>query len=231
MRTKLLLFCAALCLAPFSFACAQIFTPNTITVTGTATMNVAPDIVAVSVNLTTPGETPEAASQAEHDVQDRVINAARPFVNADSDIKVSNFNLSQIPTVQRPGGSDQGSAGGFRVINRVTISLSDPSKLRVMLDAVVRVATNVTFSEQYSLKNRSAVEDRARIAAVADARRQAEILAQTQGAKIDKVIAMSSSAAIGNVLPNLNFINGLPSQDSQIAVTQQVVVQYGLGTN
>jgi uncharacterized protein YggE len=226
MRAKVVLFCTSLCLAPFSFAYAQNFPPNTITVTGSATINAAPDMVAVSVNLTAPGDTPEAASQTERDMQDRVTQAASPFAGADGDIKVSNFNVSEIATGQRPVGPDQGPPGRFRVTSRVTISLNDPAKLRGLLDAIIKTGANVTLAEQYSLKNKSAVEDKARIAAVADARRQAEILAQTQDSKIDKVLAMSSAATIGNILPNLNFINGMPSQDGQIAVTQQVVVQY-----
>ena len=63
--------------------------------------------------------------------------------------------------------------------------------------------------------------------ALADARRQADILAAAEGAKVDKMIAISTSEFGNYALPSLELIAGIVQQ-GQVSISERVVVQYGL---
>jgi uncharacterized protein YggE len=58
----------ALVIFPLSFACAHTLMPHTITIMGTSTIRVPPDTAVVELNLTSTGQTAEAAVQADKGV-------------------------------------------------------------------------------------------------------------------------------------------------------------------
>jgi uncharacterized protein YggE len=71
------------------------------------------------------------------------------------------------------------------------------------------------------------VEEKAKVEAIADARHQAETLAVAEGAKVDKMIAISTAPMPVNFFPALNLLAG-PAAQGEISIIQQVVVEYGL---
>jgi uncharacterized protein len=228
MRLIRLPIVAALCLFPLPSAWAQDLAPHTITVTGTATIRVPPDSANIVVNLTSTGQTAQAAVQADKGVLARMVDAVRAFNVTTSDIKTSNINVTQARSLPRLPAQDPTPAGGYQVTDRMTVTVDDLSKVVAVMDAITQIAGNVSVSVQFTLKNRAAAEDKTKMEAVANTRHQAEILAAAEGLKIDTVIASSTALSAGNLIPNLGILAGLQQQDGQIPVTQQVVVQYGL---
>jgi len=219
----------AVCISSLSFAQAQTLAPHSVTVTGTSTIKTAPDYATITVNLTSTGQTSEAALRADKDVLVRLVEAVHPFPVTNSDVQTSNINITQARSLPRLPAQDPLPAGGYQVTDHLTVTVDDISKVTAVIDAMTQAAENISINVSFGLKNRAAIEDKAKIEAVANARHQADVLAGAEGAKVDKMVAMSSSLAVGNFLPNLNFLGGaLGSQEGQIAITQQVVVEYGL---
>ena len=228
MRLVPLAIVAALCLFPLPSASAQDLAPHTITVTGSATVRVPPDSAVITVNLTSTGQTAQAAVQADKGVLARLVDAVRVLNVTTSDIRTSNINVTQARSLPRLPAQDPTPVGGYQVTDRMTVTTDDLSRVAAIMDAVTQTAANVSVSVQYNLKNRAAAEDRARTEAVANARHQAEMLAAAEGFKIDTVVASSTALSSGNLIPALGILAGLQQQDGQIPVTQQVMVQYRL---
>jgi uncharacterized protein YggE len=229
MRFMHIPVCAAFTILPLTFAQAQTLAPHTVTVTGTSTIKTAPDYATITVTLTSTGQTSGAALQADKGVLNQLVEAIRPFHVTNNDLQTSNINLTQMRSVPRLPAQDPLQAGVYQVTDRLIVTVDDISKVTAVIDAMTQAAGNAAVSVMFGLKNRAAVEDRAKIEAVANARHQADVLAGAEGAKIDRMVAMSAALAVGNFLPNLNLLGGaLGNQDGQIAITQQVVVEYGL---
>jgi uncharacterized protein YggE len=215
---------------PLSLAQAQTMTPHTITVTGTATIKAAPDNVVIIANLTSADKSAAAALQANKDTVAHLMQILRPFNIAAGQIQMSNMNINNARgPANLLAGQNQQATGNYQITNRMSITLDDISRLPAVLDAITQTGGVLSISEQYGLKDRAALEDRARTEAIANAKHQADGLAAAEGQKLDKMIAMSMTLAPGNYLNTLNLgLLGMQLQDGQIAVTQQVVVEYGL---
>jgi uncharacterized protein len=220
---------AAFNILPLTFAQAQTLAPHTVTVTGTSTIKVAPDYATITVNLTSTGQTSAAALQADKGVLNHLVEAIRPFHVTNNDLQASNVNITQVRSLPRLPAQDPLVAGGYQVTDHLIVTVDDISKVTSVIDAMTQAASNVSITVTFGFKNRAATEDKAKIEAVANARHQADVLAGAEGAKIDKMVAMSATLGIGNFLPNLNLLGGaFGNQEGQIAITQQVVVEYAL---
>jgi len=231
MRLVQIPLCMSLIALPLSFAQAQTLAPHTVTVTGTATIKSAPDNVVLTANLTSADKSAAAALQANKDTVAHLTQILRPFNIPASQIQVSATNIQNARgPANLLAGQIQQATGNYTINNRMIITLDDLSKLPAVLDALTQTGGVLSITEQYGLKDRAALDDRARTEAIANAKHQADVLASAEGQKVDKMIAMSSTMAVGNYLGGLNFagLAGLQPADGQIAVTQQVVVEYGL---
>jgi len=218
---------AVLALSPFTAAHAQILAPHTVTVAGTSTIKVAPDTAIINVNLTSTGQTSEAALRTDKGVLARLVEAVRPFHFATSDVQTSNINIMQVRNPPRLPAQDPLPPGNYQVTDHLTVTVDDLSKVAAVIDALTQAAANISINVQFNLKDRTAVEDKAKVQAIADARRQADILAAAEGTKVDKMIAISTSEVGTYVFPNLDFLAGI-NQQGQTPVTQRVTVQYVL---
>lgn len=223
---------ALLSILPLSVAQAQTLSPHTITVAGTSTIKVAPDNAVINVNLITTGQTSQAALQADKGVLARLVEAVRPFHFATSDVQTSNINIMQVRTPPRLPAQDPLPPGNYQVTDHLSVTVDDVSKVTAVIGALTQVAENVTINVQFNLKDRAAAEDKAKVAAIADARHQADMLAAAEGAKVDKMIAIST-LGVGNYVSNPNPLAMLASLgqaqgQGQVSVTGRVVVEYGL---
>jgi hypothetical protein len=218
---------AALSLLPLAAAHAQTLTPHTITVAGTSTIKVAPDTAIINVNLTTNGQTSQAALQADKDGLARLVEAVRPFHAATSNLQTSNINITRGRSMPRLPAQDPLLPGSYQVTDHLSVTVDDVAKVTAVIGALTQAGENVTVNVQFNLKDRTAVEEKARVEAIADARHQADMLAAAEGAKVDKMIAISTALAPTNLFPALNLLAGATAQ-GEVSVTQQIVVEYGL---
>jgi uncharacterized protein len=215
-------------MAPLSIAHAQTLAPHTITVAGAATIKAAPDTALVTVNLNSTGQTSQAALQADKAALARLVEAVRPLHVATSDVQTSNINIMQVRSMPRLPAQDPVLPGSYQVTDHLTVTVDDLSKVGAVIDAVAQAAGNTSVNVQFNLKDRSAAEDKAKVEAIADARRQAGILAAAEGAKVDKMIAISTIDPGNPLQPYLNLIAATSNQQGQVSVTERVMVQYGL---
>ena len=80
---------------------------------------------------------------------------------------------------------------GFEASNSVTVTLLDLARLGEALDQVARDGANLFSSFRFGLIDPEPIQDRARTAAVADARRKAELYALGAGLKLGEVLLIT----------------------------------------
>lgn len=169
---------------------------RTITVAGTGTTRVSPDIAVVTLGVQTQGSDVGAAVQENNRRARAVADALLGQGIAAEDIRTVNFYVSSQPLMD-PMGLPTGETT-YTVDNTILFTLRELSKLGEILQRALSVGSNSVQGVNFSVADPSVPMDEARQMAVADGQRQAAQLAAAAGASLGKVISMGEG---GNVTP------------------------------
>ena len=178
---------ASLLTAP---ALAQVPTdlPPAISVTGEATVSVAPDLAQIDAGVANDAKTAKEASDANNAAMARVF-AALKAANIDArDIQTSRLSLQPQYAPNRSGPSP---VVGYRASNRVTVRIHDVSKVAGVIDTLVGAGANDIGNVAFEVSQASKLLDDAREKAVTDARRKAEIYARAAGVTLGVPLSIS----------------------------------------
>lgn len=163
-----------------------------VTVSGEAAVAVVPDAANIRIGVTTQAKTARAASDANAKDMSAVVAAMKDAGIAERDIQTASMSLQPQYDPKQPSGS---RLVGFQVNNMVTIKLRDVGKLPGVLDRAIGAGANEMSGIEFVVSEESKLLDKARTAAVADARRKAELYAGAAGMKIGRVMAISEESA------------------------------------
>lgn len=187
-------------------AVAEDDTPHpSISVSGVGRVSAVPDLAEISVGVQTLRPTAQAALSANTELMTALMTTLEQAGIAKKDIQTSNLSVSpqfSQPRPPRPGMPQQADHEppqivGYQVSNTVTLTIRQIDKLGAMLDAVVKAGANQIYGIQFKVDKPEALLDQARTAAVADARRKAELLAKEAGVVLGPVRQISESSSGG----------------------------------
>ena len=154
-------------------------------VRGEGRAEAAPDMATLTLGVTSEAGTAEEAmsrtSAAMTDVLDQLAAAGI----AERDIQTSGLSLSPRTAPVEPEGAPRVS--GYVAANTVTVRVDELSRLGEVLDAVVGEGANTLHGLQFGVAEPQPLEDAARRAAVADAMRTAEQMAQAADVTLGRV--------------------------------------------
>jgi uncharacterized protein len=165
--------------------------PPMITVTGTGTVEAAPDIATLSIGVTTQGETAAEALSANSAALDAVMARLTAAGIAAPDMQTSNLSLNPNWTGYESSSVSGPTISGYVASNILTIRLRQLDGLGAVLDAAVADGANTLNGLTFGLADPKPALDEARKEAVADARARAELLATAAGVKLGRVISIS----------------------------------------
>lgn len=188
MRTLPILCCALALLLPVP---AQAL-DRLVTVTGEATISVAPDIAEIRIGVTSHGKNAREASEINAKQMTDVLSAIRSRGIADRDIQTSRLSLQ--PQYD-PNKAGPARLLGFQVTNQLTVKIRDIDRLPGILDHAIAAGANEMSGIEFEVSGESKLLDQARGAAIADARRKAELYATAAGAKLGRVVAITEEGA------------------------------------
>jgi uncharacterized protein YggE len=163
-----------------------------VTVTGEASMTVKPDIAYTNAGVATEAKTPREAAEANARIMTAVIAALKQAGIAETDIGTTRFAIAPI---YAPRERSEQRVTGFRVSNQVRAAVRDISKVGEVLDKLVAAGATDISGVNFTVSNASKLLDQARAAAVADARRKAELLAQAAGAQVGRAVNIAEDDA------------------------------------
>lgn len=153
--------------------------PARIIVSGEGSVRAAPDSAQIVSGVTTKAATAKAASDANSKAM-AAINAALRNAGIDqNDIQTERFSVA--PVYAPPQLNAAPKLVGYSVSNEVGVKVRQIAKVGEVLDALIAAGATDAGSVQFLHSDPSEALDRARQAAMADARRKAELYAQAAG--------------------------------------------------
>lgn len=164
-------------------ASAQEVTPfpsreKVISVTGTATSSVEPDLVNISFGVEIQEKTAQDALAANSQLMNKVIDAIKQVGITDSEISTSQFNIYPVYNYyQEETGKNVQELIGYRVSNIVNVKTEKLDSVATVIDSAVNAGVNRVDSVFFSLSPEiaSKLKDDLLAKAVLNAKSKAEI--------------------------------------------------------
>jgi len=195
MKTKTFFLIAILVLGTLLAACGpstiavQTQPPQrTITVTGTGKVTLTPDIAYISVGVHTENASATDAVSGNNTQAQAVIAVIKGFGVAAKDIQTTNFSINP---QQQTDANGKVTGILYVVDNTVYVTVRDLTKLGDLLDSTVNAGANNINSVQFDVADKTAALSQARLAAVADAKKQADELTKATAVTLDVVQSIS----------------------------------------
>ena len=197
-----------------------------VTVTGEATVAVAPDSAMIRIGVSSQDKTARAASDANARQMTAVLAAIKSNNIADRDIQTSRLSLQ--PQYD-PNKSGTARLTGFQATNQVTVRIRDIGNLAAVLDSAISAGANEMSGIEFIVSEQSKLLDRARDDAIADAHRKAELYAKAAGSKLGHVIAISEEGSAPPPRPMQALRAGaVPISPGEQTLRAAVTVSYEL---
>jgi uncharacterized protein len=201
-----------------------------IVVIGEGSVTAAPDYAEINGGVTTRGKTVKEASDANTKLMAAATVALQDAGIATKDIQTSRFSIQPLYTAA--DAHNEAKLSGYSVSNQVNVTIHDISKAGDILDRLITAGVTNVGNVQFLHTNPSKLLDQAREAAVADAKRKAEIYAAAAGIKLGNVIWVTEEPAYAPPMPMMRMAAAAPAQ-VPISVGEdslQVRITVGFGT-
>ena len=165
--------------------------PRSISVTGTGKMTLIPDMATINVGVHTENEDVSAALAENNAKAQAVKDALGEFGVKPGDIQTTSFSI--YPNQQYgPMGEMMGMK--YSVDNTIYIKVRDLTKMGEVLTTMVDLGANNIYGINFDVTDRESALKEARLAAIADAKLQADELAAAAGVKVGQVMSLSLSS-------------------------------------
>ena len=238
MKQKLFLLASILVLGSLLSACGPttVYTQSeppmrTITVTGTGSVTLTPDLAYVYIGVQTQDASASTAMSNNTSRAQALIEAIKSFGVENKDIQTSNFSISPQPTYD-----DSYNITGYTYLvqNTVHVTVRDLEQLGSLLDAAFEAGANTINSISFDVADRTEAVSQARLAAVENARRQADELASATGVSIGDVQTISYYDSTPIVREYVEMraaadsAMSVPIQSGSMEITTTVTIVYEL---
>jgi uncharacterized protein len=158
-----------------------------IIVSGEGSVQAAPDFAVITVGVTTQGVTAKAATDANSRAMSAIAAALRDAGIAPNDIQTEHFSVQPIYANTQSQSNNQPRVSGFAVTDQVAVTVRQIDKVGDVLDRAIAAGANDVGGVQFLHDDPSKTLDAARTAALADARRKAELYARAAGLSLGAV--------------------------------------------
>ena len=205
---------------------------RTLNVIGSGKVTLVPNVAYINIGVHTEAANVTEALSKNTEQAQKVAEAVKALGVESKDIQTTAFNVYP-QQIQGPNGEMQETR--YIVDNTIYVTVRDLSKLGEMLNGVVQSGANNITGIQFDIADREKAIEDARKGAIADARSQAEMMAQAAGVILGSVQTLnvySSNAPIpmydvkggtgGSAAMNAN----VPVSAGQLIITAEANVIY-----
>ncbi len=199
MRVLSALFLSAALVLPVAPpALAEEAPTRTISVTGTGTVEAAPDMATLMIGVTTQGKTAAEALTANTAATDAVIARLTASGIEARDMQTSNLSINPNWTGY---DSSTPTISGYVASNMLTVRVRKLDTTGAVLDAAVADGANTLNGLTFGLADPEPAYAEARKEAVADARAKAALLAEAAGVSLGGVLSIADNGAMTDPAP------------------------------
>lgn len=200
----------------------QQYEENTISVSGTAEVNSAPDVANFSFTVK---ETSKTNAEAQEVISEKVSTILAGLDDAgvdEKDIKTQSYTIfpkyefvevereretAVDGTIYFPGNNRQRVQTGFDVSQNVSLKLRDFDKVGEVLELLATTGVDNLNGPNFQIDDPAALEEQARALAIADAKEKAKRLAGDLDVRLGKVVSFNEND--GGYFPQPTYSRGL----------------------
>ncbi len=170
-----------------------------IIVIGEGSVSVPPDYAEIRAGATTRAKTAREAADANTKLMTAITAALTGAGIEQKDIQTARFSVQPVYTSPQLGTEQK--LTGFGVSNDVTVKVRNIDKVGDIFDRLLAAGATDLGNVQFLHSDPSKVLDAARYAALADARRKAELYAHAASLKLGSVAWITEDAGYAPPLP------------------------------
>lgn len=166
---------------------------RTVTTTGEAAIDRAPDQAWVTVGVEARAPKPQQAQQQAAGVMIAIQKALQALGIPEAHIRTVGFNLA----ADWDYSNDRRTLRGYVVTNQVEVRVDDITKVGDVLDRSIAAGGNTIHGVRWDIKDRVTVERDALRQAVEDAKQRAEVAVAAAGATLGPVASITEQRQSG----------------------------------
>ena len=196
--------------------------PRIVSVQGSGAAYAKPDMASASAGIESRGATPDEALAANTKAMNSIMTAIKRYGIVERDIETSSFSVNPV-YAQQPGPRGTMSIEGYQVTNQVTVRLRDMDKLGGLLSSLVEAGANRLHGVSFDIAEPAKLQDQARTAAMADAKKRADLYAAAAGVKVKRVLSISEGGGFAPPQPMAMRAMKAGGQDVPVAGGEQSI--------
>jgi len=166
-----------------------------LTLIGTGSVFVTPDMATVSLGVSSFKKNASGAMRANSATMGKVFEHLKAAGIKPRDIQTSQLSLNP-RWAQRNNNNTQLRIIGYQAVNTVTVRVRAIDRVGAILDVLTKVGANRINSISFGVQTPRPHRDEARRRAVKDARAKAELYADAAGVELGRIISISENGAI-----------------------------------
>jgi len=201
--------------------------PSQVTVVGSGSIMVKPDVLKVTIGVSAQEETVAAAqSEVDRVTADMILKLREAGIDA-KDYATSQYNVEPAMDYNSPK-SPNGTLIGFRVTSMYEVTFRDPAKAPAVIDALTGVGANTIYGTYYTVSNVGELSKQAYEGAMKDARERAQKIADLSNLTLGKIVRVSevSNAPYGGPLRGEGMGGGGGFVPGQQTISTSLIVTY-----
>jgi uncharacterized protein YggE len=210
---------------------------NTITVTGTGTVTMAPDEVIVYLAVQTTSDDAETAQQINAEKMEKVIMALQDAGIAKDDMETAGYSIYPVRDyygVYPVSEPEDPGITSYVVSNQLKVSMKDIYNVGSIIDTAVAAGANEVNSISFTLSDetRQKAREQALKNAVKSAELDADALAVALGVRITEAVqASTSGGSFASPVPAVEYAvadsrSSTPIQPGDVSVSAYVTMMY-----
>jgi uncharacterized protein YggE len=160
---------------------------NQISVDGTGSVTVTPDIGTLYVDVETKGDTSEEAKTENAKISNELVDKFKLAGVADADIKTASVSVYENQVYDNNTG--QYDVDGWIAYQSITLTIRDTERAELLLDLATEGGATRTYGPNFHVDDSAPYLAQAREKAVEDAKAKAQVIADALDLKVGKVIA------------------------------------------
>ncbi len=163
---------------------------TTISLNGKGATDRAPDMATISVGVNIEAKTASEAMKQQAQLMDGVFKAVKASGVADKDMQTANLSLNPVYDYSDTG---RATLRGYSASNQLAITVRDLNRLGASLDAIVKAGGNTINGISFGIEEDREARDAARIEAIKDAARKADLYAAAVGYKVKRIVTVQEN--------------------------------------
>jgi len=184
-----------LLLVPSALAAQEVVAPNTITVSGTASVERQPDQAVITLAVESFAKVAQTATADNSAKMERVIRELRRLGLRENQIRTLGFSVTpeydySQGTPRRPG---EDRVIGYRARNTILVTTNDIDQVGKIIDAAINAGVNRVEGLSFQLRDPEAARHEALRLAIGKARAEAETIAAALGRRLGPALAVTTT--------------------------------------